>query len=110
MSNSQNSSGGGVNFLGLLCIVLITLKLTGYIDWSWWWVLSPIWGGIAFFAVLLAIYAAGAFVYNSFRRKALKKKIETTEKEKNRGFMARIEKAQREREALKKEAHNRDIS
>lgn len=26
-------------------ITLITLKLTGVITWSWWWVLSPMWGG-----------------------------------------------------------------
>lgn len=32
-----------IGFPGLLTIVFITLKLTGYIAWSWWWVLSPIW-------------------------------------------------------------------
>ena len=31
--------GGG----GLLTLLFIGLKLTGYIDWSWWWVLSPLW-------------------------------------------------------------------
>jgi len=30
-------------WLGLLSIVFITLKLTGYINWSWIWVLAPIW-------------------------------------------------------------------
>jgi len=24
-------------------IVFLILKLTGVIDWSWWWVTSPIW-------------------------------------------------------------------
>ena len=28
--------------LELLQILFIGLKLTGYIDWSWWWVLSPL--------------------------------------------------------------------
>lgn len=37
MSNSSNSSGG-IGFLGILTIVFITLKLTKYIDWSWYWV------------------------------------------------------------------------
>lgn len=32
-----------IGFGGLLVLVFITLKLTDYIDWSWWWVLSPIW-------------------------------------------------------------------
>jgi hypothetical protein len=41
---SKNStSSGGIGFAGLLTIVFITLKLTKYIDWSWWWVVSPIW-------------------------------------------------------------------
>ena len=32
-----------LDLTGLLTIVFITLKLIGKIDWSWWWVLSPIW-------------------------------------------------------------------
>lgn len=31
------------DFVGLLTIVFVVLKLTGHIDWSWWWVLSPLW-------------------------------------------------------------------
>ena len=27
----------------LLLILFIGLKLGGIINWSWWWVLSPIW-------------------------------------------------------------------
>ena len=42
MASSNSSSGGGIGFVGLLTIVLITLKLTGHIDWSWFWVLSPL--------------------------------------------------------------------
>jgi hypothetical protein len=30
-------------FLSILTLIFITLKLTGYIAWSWWWVLSPLW-------------------------------------------------------------------
>lgn len=43
MSEKTNSSNGGIGFVGLLTILFIGLKLTGYIDWSWWWVLAPIW-------------------------------------------------------------------
>lgn len=32
-----------VGFLGLLTILFIALRLTDNIDWSWWWVLSPLW-------------------------------------------------------------------
>lgn len=39
----KNSSRGGVGFVGLLQIAFIVLKLTKVINWSWWWVLAPIW-------------------------------------------------------------------
>ena len=48
---ADNSSSGGVGFVGLLTVLFIGLKLTGYIAWSWWWVLSPIW-----ISILLAIF------------------------------------------------------
>lgn len=32
-----------IGFPGLLTLIFITLKLTGHIDWSWVWVLSPTW-------------------------------------------------------------------
>jgi hypothetical protein len=41
--SSSNSSSGGIGFTGLLTITFIVLKLCKVIDWSWWWVLSPIW-------------------------------------------------------------------
>lgn len=41
MSDSKTSSGG-VGFAGLLTIAFVVLKLCKVIDWSWWWVVSPI--------------------------------------------------------------------
>ena len=50
--NVQISPG----FLGLLAILFIGLKLTGYIAWSWWWVLAPIWIPASFaFAIILMV-------------------------------------------------------
>lgn len=46
MSNTKTTSSG-ISFTGLLTIIFIVLKLTDNIDWSWWWVLSPIWLPIA---------------------------------------------------------------
>ena len=43
MADNTSSSRGGIGFFGLLTIVLITLKLTHVISWSWWWVTCPIW-------------------------------------------------------------------
>jgi len=55
---SKESSSSGVSFVGLLTILFIALKLTNFIDWSWWWVLSPIWLGplILVFAVFLLVF------------------------------------------------------
>jgi len=55
MSKESSSSGGGIGFFGVLAIVFITLKLTGFIHWSWLWVLSPIWIPIAIIAVVLIV-------------------------------------------------------
>lgn len=41
MNESSSSSGGGIGFLGLLQIVLITLRLLKVIAWSWWVVMLP---------------------------------------------------------------------
>jgi len=42
VSSSASSSSGGVGFLGLMTIVLMTLKLLGYISVSWWLVFLPV--------------------------------------------------------------------
>lgn len=41
MSKNTTTSSGGIGCLTVLGLIFITLKLTGNIDWSWWWVLSP---------------------------------------------------------------------
>ncbi len=46
-----------IGFFGLLGIVFIILKLCAVIDWAWWIVLSPIWGGALLWLLLLAIFA-----------------------------------------------------
>jgi hypothetical protein len=55
-TNNTTTSTGGIGFVGLLTIVFITLKLMGYITWSWWWVLSPIWISWGIALVFLLIF------------------------------------------------------
>lgn len=43
MSDNSNRTSGGIGFFGLLCVLFIGLKLTNHVDWSWLWVLSPLW-------------------------------------------------------------------
>jgi hypothetical protein len=55
MSSSSSSSSSGIGFAGLLTILFIGLKLTNHIDWSWLWVLSPLWIGFAIVACIAVI-------------------------------------------------------
>jgi len=45
--SKASSSSGGIGVFGLLGVAFVVLKLTGYIDWSWWYVTLPFWGGAA---------------------------------------------------------------
>ena len=56
MSDS-NSKSGGIGFVGLLTIAFIVLKLCKVINWSWWWVLSPIWIYVVIVIVIVLIVA-----------------------------------------------------
>ena len=42
MNESTPTVSHGTSLPTLLTVLFITLKLCGVIDWSWWWVLSPI--------------------------------------------------------------------
>ena len=51
--SASSSSSHGIGFGGVLGILFITLKLLGKIDWSWWWVLSPLWIGALVFLLVV---------------------------------------------------------
>ena len=65
MSNNEvKVKSGGMGIGTILFLIFMTLKLTGDIDWSWWWVTAPLWiplvGFLAFagIAVVIAIIIA----------------------------------------------------
>lgn len=57
MNNNDNKQATrtGISFTGALTLIFITLKLTHVIDWSWVWVLAPMWIPLALVAVILLI-------------------------------------------------------
>lgn len=55
MREKHSTTVGGIGFTGLLTIVFITLKLLGFITWSWIWVLSPIWIDAILVVLLLVV-------------------------------------------------------
>ena len=42
MSKESKTPSRGIGFTSLLTLMLIAFKILGFIDWSWWWVVSPI--------------------------------------------------------------------
>lgn len=57
-SKSQNN---GIGLGGILFVLFLALKLTGFIDWSWWWVTAPLWIPLALFLGIIALIGACAF-------------------------------------------------
>lgn len=81
--NNQTTqvSTHGVSALSLLGVAFVVLKLTGFLDWSWWWVTLPFWGGAALVIALVALFFAGlgiAMVFDVLRdTRAKRKRVET---------------------------------
>ena len=54
--NSKEAvASSGIGFSGLLTLIFITLKLCGVINWSWLWVLSPLWISTALTITIVVI-------------------------------------------------------
>ena len=49
------NKSSGMSISSVVGIVFIILKLVGVIEWSWWWVTLPLWGGIVLLGVLLVV-------------------------------------------------------
>ena len=52
--NNDNSSTG-LGFTSVLTIVFVVLKLCKVINWSWLWVLSPLWMGTILWLIIIGI-------------------------------------------------------
>jgi len=58
MAESSSSSSSGIGFVGLLTIVFVVAKLWGKLDWSWWWVFSPVLISVALVLVIIGAVLA----------------------------------------------------
>ena len=56
MSKNTNQTTYSGLPLMLLTITLVVLKALGYLNWSWWWVFSPLWIP---FAILILVFIVG---------------------------------------------------
>ncbi len=61
MSDVKQTTSNGLGLCTVLFLIFMTLKLTGNIAWSWWWVAAPIWipWGLVISLVTLALIATG---------------------------------------------------
>jgi len=53
MGEASRTSGLGLG--AVLFLVFLVLKLTGFIDWSWWWVTAPLWVSAGLFLIIMAL-------------------------------------------------------
>lgn len=58
----------GISLSGVLTIVFVVLKLVGVIDWSWWWVLSPVWIPIALWIAIIGVFYLVALIVTFFTK------------------------------------------
>ena len=65
--STSSSSSSGIGAMGLLGVAFVVLKLCGVINWSWWLVTLPFWGGLALVLVILLIVLA-VFVIKEMRK------------------------------------------
>lgn len=60
---SSDSNNGGTGVLTILFLIFLVLKLTDIIDWSWWYVTMPLWGGL----LLLCAVLLSVVLYRTFK-------------------------------------------
>jgi hypothetical protein len=63
MDKNTNTTNSGVSLGTVLFLIFLVLKLCNVIDWSWWWVTSPLWIS----AGLLVLLFIGIFIYYSIK-------------------------------------------
>ena len=62
MHRDEKSGGSGLGLAAVFAVVFIVLKLTGLIEWSWVWVLCPIWISVLLDAVIVLIAFIAAWI------------------------------------------------
>ena len=64
MKKQTDTNNTSVNFTAMLLIVFVVLKLTDNINWSWWWVLSPLWIPIGLLLLVAILEGINNFITN----------------------------------------------
>jgi hypothetical protein len=58
----MENNSGNLSLSLIIFVVFLTLKLSGIIDWSWWWITSPLWLPFALVLVVIGIISIFALI------------------------------------------------
>jgi hypothetical protein len=72
----ENKKSTGISLSVIVFLVFFVLKMTSYINWSWLWVLSPLWIPFALVFVVICLGTLSALL------KLLQEKLENWNKNK----------------------------
>jgi len=51
----KTSGSSGLGFGTILFLIFLVLKLTGHINWSWWWVTAPLWIQLLIIGIMVVL-------------------------------------------------------
>lgn len=73
----QNLKNTQLGIWGLVFLVFLVLKLTGNLQWSWWWITSPLWLPLLLFVALstLLFLVVVVLILFGFSPEAIQEKI-----------------------------------
>jgi hypothetical protein len=75
VSDTRSSTSGGLGLGGALFILFLGLRLTGHIDWAWYWIAAPLW--IPLGIALLVVLGLGiAMMISSRKHRRMSKNID----------------------------------
>lgn len=92
----MEDSSTSISTASLLGVAFVILKLTGVIDWSWWYVTMPFWLGTVVYAVLMTVD------YFLTKQEAEIDREISKERKKKSEFQERLEKMERARRGYSK--------
>lgn len=70
---SPKSASSGLGLTSVLLVIFIVLKALKFIDWSWWWVFSPVWIPLALLIATGVLYTIVAIIASLIGKRAIKK-------------------------------------
>ncbi len=78
--DNKSTVSGGVGLFTLLLILFVGLKLGNVINWSWFWVLSPLWGPVVIVVGVILIMLLAAFISGKIDERRTRKAIKNLAK------------------------------